>query len=71
MWDFVRLGTLLVGRLRTLSGISAVPYSSDQADTSSVHLDCLATPSAARQVLEEHIYLPELTDCSKYSMACS
>ena len=75
MSDSAHPGTPLVGKLHRLLEISAEPYSSALVGTSFGRLDCLE--KKVRLVHKSWTFLykseasPELTDCSRYSIAWS
>lgn len=71
MSDSGRLDRPLVDKPRKLLGTFAGPYSNDPADTSSVHPHYLNFDVSVGLASSYKETIPELTDCSKYSMAWS
>ena len=72
MSGFAHPGTPPVGRLRRPWEIFAEPYSSDLAGTSFGRLDCLEERLAIQAFdVFSSLAIPELTDCSRYSIAWS
>lgn len=71
MLGFGRRDRPLVGKLHKLWDISAVTCSIFQGDTNFVHQFGLPRVSMETQTIPADVILPELTDFSRYSMACS
>jgi hypothetical protein len=77
MSDSAHPGTPLVGKLHMLLAISAEPYSSALVGTSFGRLDCLEEERKKKvshkklDILYKSEASPELTDCSRYSIAWS
>jgi hypothetical protein len=71
MSDSGRLDRPLVDKPLKLLGTFAGPYSNDPANTNSVHRRYLDFDVSMGLARSYGAFIPELTDCSKYSMAWS